>query len=54
MTEGLLLLAELVLLSLLLLAVRRKAKDPKTPDLGFFSYEVLGDDAPPPKKKKRN
>jgi hypothetical protein len=53
MTEGLLLLAELVLLSLLLLAVRRKAKHPKTPDLGFFSYEVLTDDAPPPSKKRK-
>lgn len=52
MTEGLLLLAELVLLSLLLLAVRRKARDPKTPDMGFFSYEVVTDDAPPAQKKR--
>lgn len=52
MTEGLLLLAQLVLLALLLLAVRRKARDPKTPDLGFFSYEVLGDDALPTPKKR--
>ena len=53
MTEGLLLLAELVLFSLLLLAVRRKARDPKRPDLGFFSYEVLSDDTPAVAPKKR-
>ena len=53
MTEGLLLLAELVLLALLLLAVLLKARDPKTPDLGFFSYEELTDDAPPAPKKRK-
>jgi hypothetical protein len=53
MTEGLLLLGELVLLSLLLLAVRRKAREPKSPEMGFFAYEVLSDDAPPPAPRKK-
>lgn len=53
MTEGLLLLAELVLLGALLLAVRRRARSPKRRDLGFFSYDVLDDEPPSERSQKR-
>jgi hypothetical protein len=45
MTEGFLLLVEIVLFAALLLAVRRASQGPRLTNLGIFSYRSSEDEA---------